>query len=152
MLELWPGCITHVHLKAIKKKLHFWVCAYIHRRRTLIQVLPPLNAYTKSYCCMLMPIGIFSEMDLNAYTTIHWWCLLTLKPHPKKLMLLVSCMSWGPFGPQSCHGLPKHEYVTYTLHQKKVTFSSLIFPSDLRLGDTQYILWMTNPNWGFSAL
>ena len=33
---------------------------------------------------------------------------LTLQPHPKKLTLLAS---WGPFGPQSCHGLPKHESV-----------------------------------------
>ena len=35
---------------------------------------------------------------------------LTLEPHPKKNNVT---RIWGPFGPQSCHGLPKHESVTY---------------------------------------
>ncbi len=52
--------------------------AYIPKRRTLIQVLPPLNAYTKSvhayihfvksFCCLLMHICILPE---NCNKTCH---------------------------------------------------------------------------------
>ncbi len=45
--------------------------AYTTKGCTLIQVLPPPNAYTKSYCCLLIHIFIFMEMNLNAYTGVH---------------------------------------------------------------------------------
>ncbi len=50
---------------------------YTGKRRTLIQVLHPLNAYAKSYCCLLMLISLFMEVNLNAYTgrKSHWVCI-----------------------------------------------------------------------------
>ncbi len=70
----------------------------------------PTNRTLDSFDSYIANQKFLSRVHVVVATDSMFTSFLTLEPHPKKLTLLTS---WGPFGPQSCHGLPKHESVTY---------------------------------------
>ncbi len=62
--------LTHNHL--CNNTPPYTTGLHIKKAYTSLGTSSP-NAYTKSYCCLLMHVCISMEMSLNAYTTTCWY-------------------------------------------------------------------------------
>ncbi len=98
---LWHSSVIHFLPynseldEAVQPNMSFYFVWEYHTHRHKVE-------YSQKWLTLL-------HMKKNTYDSA-WMGSLTLEPHPKNLTLLAS---WGPFGPQSCHGLRKHESITY---------------------------------------